>query len=220
MSGGASNPREAKKAARAEARRRLAGVDAGRAREWSARVCERLGALVRERGFRRVFLYLAAGVEEPDLSGLAQSLRVGGAGMGEPVIAAPRVDWDAGTMRAVPLGFDGGGAARTEVRRHGVPEPPIGPEAVGPAFSEGFSAGSFDLVLVPGLAFDRSMARLGRGAGFYDRWLAGIDFTLGVPGRPLVVGVCFDVQVVEALPCEPHDVRMDGVATDCRLMWG
>lgn len=62
-----------------------------------------------------------------------------------------------------------------------------------------------DFILVPGLAFDPSGGRLGRGGGFYDRFLAGFE---GVK-----VGVCFPEMVVDEIPMEEHDVRMDFVVT-------
>jgi 5-formyltetrahydrofolate cyclo-ligase len=62
-----------------------------------------------------------------------------------------------------------------------------------------------DFILVPGLAFDPEGGRLGRGGGFYDRFLAGFQ---GVK-----VGVCFPELVVDEIPMEPHDIRMDFVAT-------
>ena len=62
-----------------------------------------------------------------------------------------------------------------------------------------------DFILVPGLAFDPAGGRLGRGGGFYDRFLAGFQ---GVK-----VGVCFPELVVDEIPVEEHDVRMDFVAT-------
>ncbi len=61
-------------------------------------------------------------------------------------------------------------------------------------------------MIVPGVAFTQAGARLGRGKGFYDRWLEG----RGV----FKLGVCFSAQVVEAVPREGHDVRMDGVVTE------
>ncbi|HEY4005920.1 MAG TPA: 5-formyltetrahydrofolate cyclo-ligase [Pseudonocardia sp.] len=63
------------------------------------------------------------------------------------------------------------------------------------------------LVLVPALAVDRRGVRLGRGAGWYDRTLP-----LARRGTPLVA-VVRDEEVVEALPTEPHDVRMTHVLT-------
>jgi 5-formyltetrahydrofolate cyclo-ligase len=58
---------------------------------------------------------------------------------------------------------------------------------------------------VPGLAFDRRGGRLGRGKGYYDRFL------LETSG--LRVGICFEDQVVEKIPGEAHDLRMDFLIT-------
>ena len=63
----------------------------------------------------------------------------------------------------------------------------------------------FDLILIPGLAFDLRGGRLGRGKGFYDRFLAG--------ARGIRVGVCFEDQIVGDVPAEPHDLRMDFLVT-------
>jgi 5-formyltetrahydrofolate cyclo-ligase len=65
-----------------------------------------------------------------------------------------------------------------------------------------------DLILVPGLAFTRTGWRLGRGGGFYDRFLARLT------KRAVKLGVCFDLQIIAAFPTEPHDERMDGVVTE------
>lgn len=65
-----------------------------------------------------------------------------------------------------------------------------------------------DLALVPGVGFDLKGGRLGRGRGFYDRLLAQI------PGSKC--GVCFDEQIVETIPTEPHDVRMNYILTPTR----
>ena len=65
-----------------------------------------------------------------------------------------------------------------------------------------------DLVLVPGVAFDEECYRLGRGRGFYDRWLpvlSGIKCGLG-----------FDHQLVPSVPREAHDAKLDGVITPSR----
>ena len=66
-----------------------------------------------------------------------------------------------------------------------------------------------DLMLVPGLAFDRHGGRLGRGAGYYDRALAGAG-----RARPLCLGIGFALQLVERVPMTPLDARMDGVVTE------
>ena len=66
----------------------------------------------------------------------------------------------------------------------------------------------FDLVLVPGMAFDAEGNRLGRGRGFYDRLLEKVS---GVK-----VGVCLDLQLVEKIPMEPHDAPVNFIVTPAR----
>lgn len=75
-----------------------------------------------------------------------------------------------------------------------------------------------DLVLVPGLAFDRSGGRLGYGRGFYDRLLA--EWRAPTQGTspladPLLVAPAFEAMLVERVPCEPHDVKVDLIVTEC-----
>gem|GEM_PF-264085 len=65
-----------------------------------------------------------------------------------------------------------------------------------------------DVILVPGTVFDRSGTRIGRGAGMYDRLLS--DVPVGVT----MVGVTVDSLVVDELPSEPHDRRVDWLATE------
>ena len=62
-----------------------------------------------------------------------------------------------------------------------------------------------DLVLVPGLAFDRFGSRLGRGRGFYDRLLGEVS---GVK-----CGICYQGQLLESLPTEGHDVSVSFIVT-------
>jgi 5-formyltetrahydrofolate cyclo-ligase len=69
-----------------------------------------------------------------------------------------------------------------------------------------------DVVIVPGVAFAPDGARLGQGGGWYDRFLASV--------RPdcTSIGVGFDPQVVDVLPTEPHDIRLDNVVTESGAM--
>ena len=57
-------------------------------------------------------------------------------------------------------------------------------------------------VLVPGRAFDHDGGRLGRGGGFYDRFLATL------PANCVTIGVCSQVQLVASVPHDPHDIRV------------
>ncbi len=63
------------------------------------------------------------------------------------------------------------------------------------------------LVLVPGLAFGRDGSRLGRGKGFYDRFLNGLSELLGA--NPVTIGVCFDQLVFDTVPHDENDFSVD-----------
>lgn len=67
------------------------------------------------------------------------------------------------------------------------------------------SAAEVGVALVPGLAFTRTGARLGRGKGFYDRLLALL------PATTPRIGVCYACQIVDSLPLEEHDMPVDEV---------
>ncbi len=64
---------------------------------------------------------------------------------------------------------------------------------------------SIDLVVVPGLAFDNAGRRLGRGKGYYDKLLPQI--------KAPKLGICFPFQLVDEVPAEAFDFRMDGIIT-------
>jgi 5-formyltetrahydrofolate cyclo-ligase len=66
----------------------------------------------------------------------------------------------------------------------------------------------FDLILVPGMAFDFSGNRLGRGQGFYDRLLENAS--------GIKCGVGYDFQLLEKIPAEPHDAKVDFILTPAR----
>ena len=98
-----------------------------------------------------------------------------------------------------PLGWaEYAGPADLAPGRFGIPvpsAPPDGPETIAGA----------DLVLVPAVAVDRRGNRLGRGKGFYDRLLSSTKATK--------IGVAYEFQLVDSIPTEPHDVKMDLVIT-------
>jgi len=63
-----------------------------------------------------------------------------------------------------------------------------------------------DLAIVPGVAFDRNNHRIGRGKGYYDRLLPQLD--------TYNIGVCFDFQLLDAIPYDENDVIMNEVVSD------
>ena len=82
----------------------------------------------------------------------------------------------------------------------GIAEPDVDAEPCEPS--------EIDLIVVPGTAFTQAGARMGRGRGYYDKYLSQPGF------RGVKVGVCYAHQLVGELPVEPHDVFMDYVITD------
>ncbi|NJB69361.1 5-formyltetrahydrofolate cyclo-ligase [Desulfobaculum xiamenense] len=71
-----------------------------------------------------------------------------------------------------------------------------------------------DLILVPGVGFDRRGFRLGFGAGFYDRFLAG-ECSTGAT----VIGLAYGFQLVDELPADPWDIPMHAIITEDGILW-
>ena len=72
---------------------------------------------------------------------------------------------------------------------------------------------TIELAIVPGLAFDRKGKRLGRGAGFYDRFLPKL------PSAAIVIGLAFECQVFDSIPTEPHDRAVNILVTESTVRY-
>ncbi len=70
---------------------------------------------------------------------------------------------------------------------------------------------SFEVVLVPGIAFDANGYRIGYGKGYYDKFLAGI--------KAIKIGIAYDFQIVQAVPFEEHDLSMDYIITEKKVFF-
>jgi 5-formyltetrahydrofolate cyclo-ligase len=83
-----------------------------------------------------------------------------------------------------------------------------------PSVSEEILTGLDDigLVIIPGAAFDIHGNRLGYGAGFYDRLLAGMK------NKIPVIAPAYEEQIVKGIPSEPHDVKVDKIVTNKRVI--
>jgi len=71
---------------------------------------------------------------------------------------------------------------------------------------------AIDLILAPGVAFDRNFFRLGYGGGFYDKLLS--KKRKEVP----VIALAFDLQLIDSVPTEPHDFKMNGIITESTII--
>jgi 5-formyltetrahydrofolate cyclo-ligase len=184
----------------------------GRKSEWRSRIyavlksfsaqkrasdSERLCANLREQALfqgARSVLFFAPTPEEPDLWPL-----LGETLAGKKVAALPCFDSDNQTYRPRRV---------TDIRveilsgKFGIREPAASCLAV--------PVNDLDLVLVPGVAFDLSGHRLGRGKGYYDRLLQ--SFT----GNK--IGIAFEEQIIGAVPAGKDDVKMDLILTPTRCV--
>ena len=112
-------------------------------------------------------------------------------------VIVPKVSWD--QRRMLPVEITSLNTANMMTSGNGVREPIAGVPV---------PVGEIDLVIVPGLGFTASGFRIGRGMGFYDRFLAQEDF-LGVS-----CGLAFEEQIVSNLPILDHDIPLSMLATD------
>ena len=74
------------------------------------------------------------------------------------------------------------------------------------------AAARIDLIVVPGLAFDRRGQRIGWGGGYYDRFLAQV--------QTVKIGLCYDELVLDCIPGEPHDIPVDMVVAETAIYRG
>ena len=77
--------------------------------------------------------------------------------------------------------------------------------------AEGIPAKKLDMIILPGLAFDRNGGRLGMGKGYYDRFLAEMK---GV----LRIALAFQEQVLDSIPLSTYDESVDLIITDCEII--
>lgn len=187
----ASGPRELKRRLRDVMRARLSTVGAHDARRVGEAIAARFGDDPVWRSAASVALYCAL-PDEVDTAPAITAAREAGKALLLPRLIGPRLE-----LARVE---DDAALARG---RFGLLEPDVTCPAVEP------DAGT--LVFVPGLAFDRQGGRLGRGAGYYDRALTPI---VARPERPRLIGLAFAMQIVDAVPVEAHDVRVDGFMTE------
>ncbi len=111
-------------------------------------------------------------------------------------VVVPKVSWDQKRMLPVEITSLQTGLTSTQ---HGILEPIAG---------KPIPVDLIDLVVVPGLGFTPNGYRIGRGMGFYDRFLAQPEF------MGLSCGLAFEEQVLEEIPVLDHDVPLSMLVTD------
>ncbi|OXU14379.1 5-formyltetrahydrofolate cyclo-ligase [Sedimentisphaera salicampi] len=160
----------------------------------SLEICSRIEQLSLYRQARTVMGYLAYGKEVNLDSLLVDAIKQG------KTAAVPEVQAERGKMRAVRLNSlencikkDKFGIRVPEERTEVSPE-------------------RLDLILLPGLAFDIQCRRLGKGGGYYDRFLSTARL------QTLRCGVCFEVQLLEQTAAGDRDIPADTIITEKRIL--
>ena len=182
-----------KKDLRQKLRTVLAGIPADQAAARSQKACDRL---FEQKEFQKaeivmVYLSLTGEVDTSPIVLRSWQLR--------KRVLAPKVSWSQRRMIPVEIRSLSDDLAETTM---GIREPVSGIP---------FPIPMIDLVIVPGLGFDEFGNRLGRGRGFYDRFLAHPEFA-GV-----ACGLAFEEQVVSSMPVGPLDRGVRMVVTDAKV---
>lgn len=182
-----------KSALRREIRQRLARLTDAQREAASRQLCARLQqqAVWLE---ARAVLFFVPTAHEPDIGPLLATALAEGRTVALPRFVPARDGYEAALVREP--------AHELVTGRFGIREP-------SPACAT-VALGDLDLILVPGVAFDARGHRLGRGKGYYDRLLIGV--------RAVKCAVAFDEQLVEAVPAEAQDVRVDCIVTPTRWL--
>jgi 5-formyltetrahydrofolate cyclo-ligase len=181
---------------KAQLRQRLRTVlrefDQGAVQQRSADAVERLLGLKQYAGSEVLMTFLSLPSEVETAQIVLQAWQDG------KRVLAPRLSWE--QRRILPVEIRSLDAMTTN--RMGVREPADGPP---------IPVSYIDLVIVPGLGFDSAGNRIGRGSGFYDRFLGQSDF------HGVSCGLAFQEQIVDEIPTGPHDQPVDLLVTDQRV---
>lgn len=181
-----------KQTLRTEMKKRRQSLTPAEIQSRSDRICRQLAALPAYQNAKTIVLYAAA------------------FGEANPAALLPAL-WESGKTVCLPKCMEN---PRTLQMLTLPPAGKLIPGAYGiliPADGEILAPAEIDFVVVPGIAFDRQGARVGFGAGYYDRFLS--------QSQAVKVGFCYDFQVVETVDTAPHDVRMDYIVTESELIF-
>lgn len=164
--------------------------------KWSRRICDTLLGLREFQEAKVVHFFLTMRSEVMTEGAIREALAAG------KTVVVPVIDK---RHRHLSLSRIRDYDQELTITTHGILEPR-------PKFYDFIPLNDVDLMVLPGLAFDVSGHRLGYGAGYYDRLLrVGEE-------RPLLLALAFEAQMVDAIPVGDHDIRMDKIITEKRVI--
>lgn len=163
--------------------------------EKSREACRNLLSTPEFQNASTIMMYLSLSHETDTSEAILSAWQLG------KTVAVPKISWEQRHMIPVAIhsletGFSTG-ALGLRNPTAGVPVP----------FEE------IDLVVTPGLGFDKKGNRLGRGGSYYDRFFANPEL------KAQKCGLAFDEQIVEQIPVNDHDIPVDLVVTDKEILY-
>ena len=179
----------------------------GQLSEQSTRICQSILASPQYKNAEQIFAYMAL-ADEVDLGEVIKAaLRDG------KKVALPKImDFEKGFMQFFYLDTVQTLNSQTQAGTLGISEPD--PKLLQAADANTLKDSSI-LILVPGRAFTKEGDRLGRGKGFYDRFLSNRLLRCARNDEALlnvtVAGVCFDFQIKKSLPVDDRDIKMSRI---------
>lgn len=170
-------------------RRAMTGAERS---EKSGLICARMLELPQLQKAGLILSYMPT-YDEADVSGLNQSLRAMGKRLCYPVTAG------GGIMSAYAPDSPDDFAEK----RYGIPEPVV-------ERSRQIDSAHIDAIILPCVAFDAKLRRLGHGAGYYDRFLPLCE-------KAVKIAAAFELQRLDEVICDSHDIAMDLVVTEEKI---
>ena len=187
-------PNPAKVLLRDEIAAKIAALSAEEKKRQSKIVYDKLINHPFYKSSKRISLFMSTD-QEIDTAPIIEHVRAKGAAAFVPQYAGgvmKMLRMETGDEKAMPL------------TRHGIQQ-----HSKNQLRDNALETGGLDLIIAPGVAFSRDGARLGHGGGYYDKFITGLRSNPET--APKVVAVAFDVQVVDNVPMDPQDQRVDAV---------
>ncbi|SCJ98257.1 5-formyltetrahydrofolate cyclo-ligase family protein [uncultured Clostridium sp.] len=143
---------------------------------------------------KRIFIYVSYKNEVDTKEIIYYSLKNG------KTIYVPKINIEDKTMKAIRIHS----LNELYVNKYGILEPNI--------VDKSCSELDFDLIIIPGIAFDMKGNRIGYGGGYYDKYLSGLECKIDK------VALAYEFQVIDNIVIEKHDIKVDCVITDKQLI--
>lgn len=176
---------------RALSKERNAALSSGERAEIDDRIKEKFLSLPIKKG-EKVFIYISF-EDETETRGITEELLRRGVLVYVPLCHGK------GEMDAVQITS----ISELSAGMYGIPEPPRSALKISPS--------GLSLIVVPGVAFGKDRSRLGRGAGYYDRFIEKAE-------NAKTVALCREINLYETVPCEAHDRSVDVIITEDRMI--